>query len=124
MEIKHDRNGSTLMIHQNRYIDDEVCRFNKDEVKAVTTKDYGIIYDGSASEVQATSYMDADWGSNIDDRRSVSGIMMMIGGAPDVFKSKDQRTVTLSSAEAEYMALSFCTQEVLRISGSDFGLRR
>ncbi|CAI5723452.1 unnamed protein product [Peronospora farinosa] len=78
-----------------------------------TTRDYGIIYDGSASEVQATAYTDADWGSNIDDRRSVSGIMVMIGGAPVVFKSKYQRTVALSSAEAEYMALSFCTQEVL-----------
>ena len=37
----------------------------------------------------------------------------MIGGAPVFFKSKYQRTVALSSAEAEYMALSLCTQEVL-----------
>ncbi|CAI5730583.1 unnamed protein product [Peronospora farinosa] len=169
-EIDHDRNGSTLMIRQTRYIEDVVCRLNQDEAKAVvnpcesglklskvqspatdaereemqskpyrsligcllyittctrpdaairvlrylkTTRDYGIIYDGSASEVQATAYTDADWGSNIDDRRSVSGIMVMVGGAPVVFKSKYQRTVALRSAEAEYMALSFCTQEVL-----------
>ncbi|KAE9292008.1 hypothetical protein PR003_g24876 [Phytophthora rubi] len=32
---------------------------------------------------------------------------------PVVFKSKFQRTVALSSAEAEYMALSLCVQEVL-----------
>ncbi|GMF56169.1 unnamed protein product [Phytophthora fragariaefolia] len=37
----------------------------------------------------------------------------MIGNAPVVFKSKFQRTVVLSSAEAEYMALSLCVQEVL-----------
>ena len=37
----------------------------------------------------------------------------MIGGAPVVFKSKYQRTVALRSAEAEYMAVSRCTQEVL-----------
>lgn len=30
-----------------------------------------------------------------------------------MFKSKFQRTVALSTAEAEYMALSLCTQEVL-----------
>uniref|UniRef100_A0AAV1UBQ4 Polyprotein n=1 Tax=Peronospora matthiolae TaxID=2874970 RepID=A0AAV1UBQ4_9STRA len=78
-----------------------------------TTRDYGIIYDGSASEVTATAYTDADWGSNIDDRRSVSGIMVIIGGAPAIYKSKYQRTVALISAEAEYMALSLCTQEVL-----------
>ena len=59
------------------------------------------------------AYTDADWGSNLDDRRSVSGIMIMISGAPVVFKSKYQRTVALSSAEAEYMALILCTQEVL-----------
>ena len=58
------------------------------------------------------AYTDTDWGCNLDDRCSVSGIMIMIGGAPVVFKSKYQRTVALSSAEAEYMALSLCTQEV------------
>lgn len=32
-----------------------------------TTKDYGITYDGSASEIHATAYTDADWESDIDD---------------------------------------------------------
>jgi len=71
------------------------------------------IYNGNDGNVVLEAYTDADWGSNLDDRRSVSGIMIMIGGAPVVFKSKYQRTVALSSAEAEYMALSLCTQEVL-----------
>ncbi|OWZ17020.1 polyprotein [Phytophthora megakarya] len=39
--------------------------------------------------------------------------MMMINGKPAVFKSKYQHTVALSLAEAEYMILSQCTQEVL-----------
>ena len=39
--------------------------------------------------------------------------MVMIASAPVVFKSKYQRTVVLSSTEAEYMALSLYTQEVL-----------
>ncbi|OWZ20507.1 polyprotein [Phytophthora megakarya] len=39
--------------------------------------------------------------------------MMMSSRVLVVFKSKYQRTVALSSAEAEYMALSQCTQEVL-----------
>ncbi|OWZ13227.1 polyprotein [Phytophthora megakarya] len=37
----------------------------------------------------------------------------MISGAPTIFKSNYQRTVALSSAEAEYMAQSLCTQEVV-----------
>uniref|UniRef100_A0AAV1TFD5 Polyprotein n=1 Tax=Peronospora matthiolae TaxID=2874970 RepID=A0AAV1TFD5_9STRA len=39
--------------------------------------------------------------------------MVIIGGAPAIYKSKYQRKVALSSAEADYMALSLCTQEVL-----------
>ena len=39
--------------------------------------------------------------------------MVLIGKDPVVFKSKYQRTVALSSAEVDYMALSLCTQEVL-----------
>jgi hypothetical protein len=39
--------------------------------------------------------------------------MVFLGGAPVIFRSKYQKTVALSSAEAEYMALSLCTQEVV-----------
>ena len=53
-----------------------------------TTKDYGITYDGRAGELQIQAYTDADWGSNIDDRRSVLETMVMIGGSSAVFKSK------------------------------------
>ncbi|KAG3088906.1 hypothetical protein PI124_g16849 [Phytophthora idaei] len=78
-----------------------------------STREHGIVYQRGSGEVTAQAYTDADWVSNIDDRRSVSGVMIMIGNAPVMFKSKFQRTVALSSAEAEYMALSLCTQEVL-----------
>ncbi|GMF12666.1 unnamed protein product [Phytophthora lilii] len=78
-----------------------------------TTKDFGIVYNSNDDKVVLEAYTDADWGSNLDDRRSVSGIMVLIDDAPVVFKSKYQRTVALSSAEAEYMVLSLCTQEVL-----------
>ncbi|OWZ13835.1 polyprotein [Phytophthora megakarya] len=77
------------------------------------TRDLGIVYNGNKGKVELTAYTDADWGSNLDDRRSVSGTMVMISGAPVVFKSKYQRMVVLSSAEAVYMALCQCTQEVL-----------
>ncbi|OWY99374.1 polyprotein [Phytophthora megakarya] len=78
-----------------------------------TTREFSIVYDSGSGGIKAEAYADADWGSNIDDRRSVSGVLVMVENAPVVFKSKFQRTVALSSAEAEYMALSLCTQEVL-----------
>ncbi|KAE8883223.1 Retrovirus-related Pol polyprotein from transposon TNT 1-94 [Phytophthora fragariae] len=77
------------------------------------TRQHGIIYQGGTHSVTLKAYSDADWGTNLDDRRFVSGVMVMIGNAHVVFKSKFQRTVALSSAEAEYMALSLCVQEVL-----------
>ncbi|OWZ08477.1 polyprotein [Phytophthora megakarya] len=77
------------------------------------TRDIAIVYNGDKGKVGLTAYTDADWRSILDDRRSVSGTMMMISGAPVVFKSNYQCTVALSSAEAEYMALSQCTQDVL-----------
>ena len=39
--------------------------------------------------------------------------MVMINDAPVIFKSRTQHNVSLSTAEAEYVALSLCVQEVL-----------
>ncbi|POM70894.1 Integrase catalytic core protein [Phytophthora palmivora] len=78
-----------------------------------TTREHGILYNGGKNGLKVEAFTDAGWGSNIDDRRSVSGIMVMLGNAPVVFKSKFQKTVALSSAEDEYMAVSLCVQEIL-----------
>ncbi|POM74328.1 Integrase catalytic core protein [Phytophthora palmivora] len=75
------------------------------------TKDVAITYDGRMG-TELTAYSDADWTGNRDDRRSVSGVMLMMCGAPVVWRSKFQKTVALSSTEAEYMALSDCIKEV------------
>ncbi|KAG2843921.1 hypothetical protein PC110_g18425 [Phytophthora cactorum] len=83
------------------------------DIACVSTREHGIEYQRRSSEVTPQAFTDADWGSNIGDRRSVSGVMVMIGNTPVVFKSKFQRKVALSSAEVEYMALRLCTQEVL-----------
>ncbi|CUA69513.1 Retrovirus-related Pol polyprotein from transposon TNT 1-94 [Rhizoctonia solani] len=56
-------------------------------------------------------YSDADWGSNLLDRKSVSGNVYLLGGAAVSWSAKKQATVALSTMEAEYMALSHaCTQ--------------
>ncbi|KAE9090712.1 Copia protein [Phytophthora fragariae] len=59
------------------------------------------------------AYADANWGGDKQTRRSTSGVLLLLGGGPVVYKSKRQNTVALSSAEAEYMALSLAAQEVL-----------
>lgn len=77
-----------------------------------TTKTYGIKYKSSKS-LQLSAYSDADWASSKENRRSTSGIFVMINGSPVIFKSRLQRVVALSTAEAEYIALSLCVQEVM-----------
>ncbi|OWY93524.1 Integrase, catalytic core protein, partial [Phytophthora megakarya] len=76
------------------------------------TKDVGITYNGLLG-TKLTAYSDADWAGNRDDRRSVSGVMLMMCGAPVVWRSTFQKTVALSSTEAEYKALSECIKEAV-----------
>lgn len=58
-------------------------------------------------------YCDADWASDIDERRSATGYVFKFQGAPITWATKRQTTVALSTAEAEYMALSAATQEAV-----------
>lgn len=62
-------------------------------------------------------YSDADWANDSDDRRSVSGYVVLMQGGPISWSSKRQQTVALSTTEAEYMAVSATTQEVMWIQG-------
>lgn len=78
-----------------------------------STKSVGIQYGVESKDVKVSAFSDANWASNKDDRRSVSGVMVMINGSPVIFKSRTQHNVSLSTAEAEYVALSLCVQEVL-----------
>ena len=58
-------------------------------------------------------WRDPDYASDPDTRRSVSGYVLSLNGGPVSWKSKRQSCVTLSSAEAEFVAASYCGQEVL-----------
>lgn len=56
-------------------------------------------------------FSDADWGGDQDDRRSTTGNMFFLSGGAVSWFSKKQATVALSTAEAEYIALSQAAQE-------------
>ncbi|KFD64614.1 hypothetical protein M514_23216 [Trichuris suis] len=63
-------------------------------------------------EGSLTAYCDADWANDKDDRRSTTGFVVSLSGTAVSWSSKKQRTVALSTAEAEYMALSHAMQEI------------
>lgn len=77
------------------------------------TQQLGLLYERKASE--CIGYSDADWGGSIEDRKSTSGYTFQWSGATISWSSKKQSCVALSTAEAEYVALSAAVQEALWI---------
>ncbi|UYV61953.1 hypothetical protein LAZ67_1007155 [Cordylochernes scorpioides] len=64
---------------------------------------------------QLCVYSDADWGTNLEDRKSTSGYVVMFAGAPILWRSSKQTVTALSTMEAEYISLSSSVREVTRI---------
>jgi len=63
------------------------------------------------------AYVDADWASDIVDRKSTTGVVVRVFGNPVFWKSKKQSIVSRASTHAEYYALAECVEEVLPIKG-------
>lgn len=64
-------------------------------------------------ELKITAYADSDWGRNEADRRSYTGFVFRLGKSIVSWESRKQKTVALSSTEAEYMSLSDACKEAL-----------
>jgi len=62
------------------------------------------------------AYSDSDFAGDKDDRKSVTGYVILLCNVPVSWKSKGQPNVTLSSTEAEYVALCETVREIKFIS--------
>ena len=58
-------------------------------------------------------WVDSDFAADPDTHCSMTGYVMALNGGPISWRSCQQGGVTLSSAEAEYVAASASTQEVI-----------
>ena len=58
-------------------------------------------------------YVDSDYASRATDRKSVSGGIVMCAGGCVPFFSRTQKSVTLSSTEAEYVAMAEGLKEAI-----------
>ena len=69
-------------------------------------------------------YSDADWVGSIDDRKSTSGGCFYLGNNLVSWISKKQNSVSLSTAEAEYIAVRSCYAQLLWIGKflHDYGI--
>ncbi|WZY99772.1 hypothetical protein YC2023_072101 [Brassica napus] len=75
------------------------------------------VWMGCNGSTEVVGYCDADWAGDRADRRSTTGYCTFIGGNMVTWKSKKQKVVSCSSAEAEYRAMLKLTNELVWIKG-------
>lgn len=81
-----------------------------------STATYGLILHAAPmTTMTITAYYDADWGADLEDRRSISGHCVFLGPNLVTWGSKKQHTVSRSTTEAEYRSLANLVAEIMWI---------
>jgi len=75
------------------------------------TASHGLFYPVS-SDLKLQAFCDADWGSCRTSARSLTGFCIFLGPSLISWKTKKQKTVAKSSAEAEYRSMSATISEL------------
>ena len=65
------------------------------------------------SGLRLSVYSDADYAAAFNDRRSVSGIAVMLGNTAFGWKSSTQKCVTTATCQAEYVALCDASKDAI-----------
>ena len=83
-----------------------ICRYLRG------TSKYCLTYNGTSGQ-GLIACTNSDWASDSNNRRSQTGYFLKLAGGAISWTSCAQKTVALSSTEAEYMALSDCSRQVV-----------
>ena len=104
-ELSKSMDGATMLGYQ------ELLRVIK---YVLDTEGYGLkLKPVSEDETwRLTAYTDSDWAGDQESRISVSGYILYFGSVAAAWRSRGQKSVSLSSSEAEYVALSECVKDV------------
>jgi hypothetical protein len=86
--------------------------FGKEDIEISKSHvEFAIEYKKSGEKLVA--YTNSDWAGDIDDRKSYTGNIVMLAGDPVNWKSKKQTSISLSTMEAEYVALCEMSKEIV-----------
>ena len=81
------------------------------------TSKYGLIYQRDPGKVVLNGYVDADYASNKDNRRSTTAYVFVLNKSCISWKSQQQQVVALSTTESEFMATTEAFKEAIWIQG-------
>ena len=81
----------------------------------------GLLYNCCGDNLYIKGYSDADWAGDLDSRRSTTGYIFSLSGDiglnnPISWNSQLQKSVALSSCEAEYMAIKEAIKEAIYLA--------
>ncbi|GKV38176.1 hypothetical protein SLEP1_g46114 [Rubroshorea leprosula] len=142
MKIFRDRKNKKLWLSQEKYIEKVLDRFNMSKAKPVGTPLAGhfkLSTEQCPASKEEAKYMknvpyasavgsliDADLGGDLDFRKSTSGYLMLYAGGAISWKSKLQKSVSLSTTEAEYIAFSEAGKEIvwMKMFFEELGLKQ
>nr|GEY67697.1 putative ribonuclease H-like domain-containing protein [Tanacetum cinerariifolium] len=97
--------ADTLMIMNRKlYMEEEAEPAEKKALRIIRylkgTTGHGVLFQPNR-HLETQLFTDADWAGNKSDQRSTSGYFTLVGGNLVTWRSKKQKVVALSSAEAE-----------------------
>ena len=81
------------------------------------TINYEIMFSRQQSVPSIVGYVDADYATDLDDRRSTTSYVFTIGGGPICWKSMVHSLVALSTTESEYMVVVEAAKEEMWLVG-------
>ena len=81
----------------------------------------GLVYNCLGNDLYIKGYSDSDWGNDLDLRKSTSGYIFSLSpniglNNPISWNTQLQKTIALSSCEAEYIALKEATKEAIYLA--------
>ena len=70
------------------------------------TENFGLLYNIRNRDLKISGYSDSDFARDINDRKSTSEQIFLLGGLPITWNTVKQRVMVLSTCEAEYITAS------------------